>query len=95
MTARGRICPNGCGAQIVWAHAPRGGTVPLQPYPEPDGRYRVATRGAGTLVILAAGEELDAPTKRYHPHAPHCIPADKAVPRVRPQQLPLPIGDPP
>ena len=88
MSIRQRTCPE-CGAAVVYAAAPNGGRVPLEPWPAPDGRYRVDVLGRD-LVLLDAGQPDSARTKRYDPHGPDCTPARKAVPRGgRPTQLAL------
>lgn len=85
MTIRQKPCPQ-CGAAIVYAAAPNGGRVPLEPWPAPDGRYRVDV--LDDLVILPVDAPSSSATKRYDPHGPACVPAGKAVPRGgRPTQL--------
>lgn len=60
----------------------------LQPYPDPEGRYRVWPSPTG-LRVLGPRDEPFGVVKRYEPHAPQCITPAKAVPQHRPEQLPL------
>lgn len=77
-----------CGAPIVTARAPNGGWMPLEPYPDPEGKVRVEV--LHQLRVLPAFEPSNRNTKRYEKH--HCVPAHKAVPRPAddaPEQLPI------
>ena len=82
--------PGGCGDGIVYAKAPNGGTLKLEPFPlapseKSDRAVRVDVLDRD-LVVLAAGEPSSERTKRYERH--RCVPAAKAVPRAgRPTQL--------
>lgn len=85
MSVRQTPCKK-CGDAIVLAAAPNGGVMPLAPYPDPDGRYRVEV--LDHLRVLEPGESTSSAVKRYDPH--DCVPAGKAVPRGgRPAQLEL------
>lgn len=96
MSRRMKPCggPGGCGGGIVKAKAPNGGWMKLEPYPDPQGEYRVDVLD-DALVVLADGEPSSARTKRYERH--RCVPAAKAAPRAgRPTQLALTeSGEPP
>lgn len=85
MTARGKPCP-GCGAEIVYIHAPNGGRIPAEPYPDPAGRIRVDILRRN-LIALGAGQPASARTRRYEPH--RCGPIGVRRPELRPEQLAL------
>lgn len=88
MSLRVRPCTE-CGDAIVLAKAPNGGTMPLAPYPDPAGQYRVDVLGRD-LVVLRDDQVSSGKTKRYDPHSRTCMPASKAAPRAgRPTQLAL------
>lgn len=92
MSVRQVVCPRGCGDAAVWATAPNGGRMLLQPYPDPDGKHMVVVRRDGRLIVTdwAAPSET---VKRYDPHSgANCVTGKNAAPRTgRPTQLT--IGD--
>lgn len=92
MSVRQVVCPRGCGDAAVWATAPNGGRMLLQPYPDPDGRLSVDIRD-GKLVVLGRADQVRGTWKRYDPHTGrHCVTGKNAAPRAgRPTQLT--IGD--
>lgn len=87
MSARGKICRGGCGAEVVLVKAANGGTFAVDAYPDPDGKVRVDVLGRD-LVVLGASEPDSARTKRYQRHS--CGPRQlNPRPEHRPQQLAL------
>lgn len=81
-----RVKPHTCGAAVVWAMAPNGGRIPLNPYPDPEGTIRVDVLGPD-LIVLAASAPSSRLTRRYEAH--RCGPARGVRPERRPGQLTL------
>ena len=82
MSIRQRPC-RACGAAIVLARTPTGGWAPLEPWPDPASTVRVDVLATG--LVLLGDAPASARTRRYARH--DCVPAGKAAPRVRPEQL--------
>lgn len=63
----------GCGAAMVWVSSTRGGTVPLDPRPVPDGNL-VFVPGAETPTVryLRKDDVVPVGTARYRSHVASC-----------------------
>lgn len=68
-----RAACRGCGAAMVWVASTKGGTVPLDPRPAPDGNLVFEPAAATpTVRYLRKEDVVPAGTARYRSHFSSC-----------------------